>query len=63
MPVWDYECRLCREVVPDAEDDLTAAPCANPTCEGRLRRVWTVNVSAVPGGGGSPGRFGGSKHA
>jgi hypothetical protein len=55
MARWDYECRLCREVVADSEIDMTNSPCGNACCEGVLRRVWAIYVAPVPGAGGSPG--------
>ena len=56
MPANDYECRLCAQVVGDSYDDLTGRKCANPTCEGVLKRVWSFYLKPVQGGGGSPGR-------
>jgi hypothetical protein len=61
MAVVDARCALCGEVVEVELPFEDGEACANPCCEGVLRRVWAVNLNPVPGGGGSPGRFGGSK--
>jgi putative FmdB family regulatory protein len=56
MPLYEYECAMCAERVEDFDQHLHDAPCANPTCEGRLFRVYSLFINPVHGAGGTPGK-------
>lgn len=56
MPIYEYECPLCHAT---AEGDISTPegiPCPQATCEGYVRRRYSLYVKPVAGGGGSPGR-------
>lgn len=57
MPSYDYRCRDCGAVVTFGSPvgDVAPGPCdaGHPSvpCNGELRRVWSVYMNRVPGGG------------
>ena len=67
MPIYEFKCIKCgllsdRSLKVDEVEETMSFPCDcgdGPDQQAQHKRVYSFGLGSVPGGGGSPGRFGG----
>jgi predicted nucleic acid-binding Zn ribbon protein len=43
-PTYEYRCRACASEHLDQSAELAGTPCSEASCDGTLKRVWSVGV-------------------